>query len=72
MEVFIEGYKMLSSDHEPVDFRRDTLGVSFLASTWSSPAYYLSLVRSPIGFQRSNTKIPKESSRNMDPLLDSA
>ena len=43
--LFTEGYKLHSSDHEPVDMGRDALGVSFLASASSSPAYHLPLVR---------------------------
>ena len=57
------------SDYEPMDMGRDVLGVSFLASTLSFPAYHLPLVRPSVGFRRTNTQMRKMSSTNMGPLL---
>ena len=68
MEAFTEQYNLHSHDHEPVDVRRDILGVSFLPSTWSSPAYHPPLVGSPMKFRRTNSMRPETSSTNMDPL----
>src|SRR5579863_7495801 len=59
MEVLREGY-MHGSDHEFVDMERDMQGVSFLASTLSSPAYHLPLVRSSVGFRWTNTQMRKK------------
>jgi hypothetical protein len=70
MEAFAEEYKVHTFDYEPMDMGRDTLGVSFLASTLFSSAHHpVLLVLSIMGSQRTNSKMPKSFTRNMAALL---
>jgi hypothetical protein len=70
MEAFAEEYKVHTFDYELMDMGRDTLGVSFLASTLFSSAHHpVPLVLSIMGSQRTNSKMPKKFTRNMAALL---
>ena len=70
MEAFAEEYKVHTFDYELMDMGRDTLGVSFLASTLFSSAHHpVLLVLSIMGSQRTNSNMPKKITRNMAALL---